>query len=77
MQSEIIAILSNILGVEAEEITPDLDLFEAALLDSFAIVQLSVELEETFGVVLDLEHLTREEIATPTRIAELVRRLSL
>ena len=76
MQSKITTILSQILGVEAEDLTPDLDLFEAALLDSFAIVQMSVELEESFGVVLDLEHLTREEIATPARIAELVRSMS-
>ena len=76
MQLKIINILSNILGVDESDLTAELDLFDAALLDSFAIVQISVELEETFGVVLDLEHLTREEIATPARITELVRSLS-
>ena len=76
MESKIITIISNICGAGDGELDLDLDLFEAALLDSFAIVQMSVELEEAFGVTLDLENLTREQIATPARIIELIRELS-
>ena len=42
-------------------------------MDSFATVQLLLELEEAFGVSLALEELSREQIATPAKIAALVR----
>jgi len=76
MESTIINIISEICGAQDGELELELDLFEAALLDSFAIVQMSVELEEAFGVTLDLENLTREQIATPARIIDLVQELS-
>jgi D-alanine--poly(phosphoribitol) ligase subunit 2 len=72
MLSEVIEILNSMLGAEEGELEADLDLFEAGLLDSFAVVQLVVELEEKLGVALAIETLTRQDIATPARIAALV-----
>ena len=48
-------------------------LFEEGLLDSFAAIQLVMELEEAFGVSLDMASLPRESIATPVAIAGLIR----
>ena len=76
MDAKIIDIISDVCGAEEGELEIDLDLFESGLLDSFAIVQMAVAFEESFNVSLDLEHLTREEIATPARIIELIRKLS-
>lgn len=70
MEQQVIEILNGIVGAEEGELEADLDLFEAGLLDSFAIVQLVVELESLFGVSLSVETLTREEIATPALIAK-------
>lgn len=70
MEQQVIEILNGIVGAEEGELEADLDLFEAGLLDSFAIVQLVVELEGRFGVSLPVETLTREEIATPALIAK-------
>ena len=76
MQETIVTILSNICGVDASELEPDLNLFEAGLLDSFAILQLLSELENTFNVPMDVDKLTREQIATPAKIEELIREMS-
>jgi D-alanine--poly(phosphoribitol) ligase subunit 2 len=71
MLNQIITLLSAMLGAEEGELEPDLDLFESGLLDSFAVVQLIVELEEKLGVKLAIETLAREDIATPALIAKL------
>jgi len=76
MESKIIAIISDICGAEEGELELDLDLFESGLMDSFAVVQMAVEIETELGIELDIEGLTRKEIATPALIIALVRRLS-
>jgi D-alanine--poly(phosphoribitol) ligase subunit 2 len=76
MQETIVTILSNICGVDADELELDLNLFEAGLLDSFAILQLLSELESTFNVPMDVDKLTREQIATPEKIEQLIREMS-
>lgn len=73
LEAKIIMILSGICGADEGELEPDLDLFEAGLLDSFGVIQLLMELEEAFGVSLQIETIPRERIATPEKIAGLVR----
>ena len=73
MEETIIEILNGICGAEDGEITADLNLFEEGLLDSFGVIQLLVELEERFGVPLEIGELSREQIATPLAIAQLIR----
>ncbi len=73
MEEKVLQILGGLCGAEPGELSPGLDLFGEGLLDSFATVQLLLELEEAFGVSLALEELSREQIATPAKIAALVR----
>ena len=73
MEQKITEILAELCGAEPEEIEPELELFEEGLLDSFAAIQLVMELEEAFGVSLDMASLLRERIATPAAIAALIR----
>lgn len=46
----------------AEEL--DLDLFEAGLLDSLAIIEVLLKIEEVFGLKLQPTDLEREDMAT-------------
>ena len=73
MEQKIAEILAELCGVEPEEIQPELELFEEGLLDSFAAIQLVMELEEAFGVSLDMASLPRERIVTPAALAALIR----
>lgn len=66
-------ILAKLCGTNPEELSADLDLFEAGLLDSFGVIELILSLEETFGVSLPIETIPRTRLATPQSIAELVR----
>ena len=65
--------LEDLEAAHPEEITPDLELFEEGLLDSFGTIQLLMELEDAFGVTLAVEELGREQISTPEKIVRLIR----
>ncbi len=71
-EEAVIQVLNGICGAEDGEIAPDMDLFEEGLLDSFGTIQLLTELEERFGVSLELGDISREQISTPLKIARLV-----
>ncbi len=49
----------------------DGDLFEAGL-DSMAVMQLVVAVEDRFGIELGPEDLTKSNLATPTTLAALI-----
>ncbi len=69
----VIQVLNGVCGAEEGEITSDLDLFEEGLLDSFGTIQLLMELEERFGVSLEIGEISCQLIATPEKIAQLIR----
>ena len=71
MTEKIIACLNDITGADEGEITPDTELFDEGILDSFGLVELLVQLE-SLGRKLDVANLTREEISTPAKIAALL-----
>lgn len=70
---KILKILAELCGVEPEELSVDLNLFESGLLDSFGVIELILSLEETFGISLPIENIPRARIATPQKIAALVQ----
>ncbi len=72
MQEQIIAILNEICGADPGEIRGDTPLFDEGLLDSFALVQLIVALEDQLSVSLDPAELERSDMATPAAIAATV-----
>ncbi len=63
-------IQDEILGCP-EPLTPDSDLFEAGL-DSMAIMQLLLHIEEQFQINLEPADLSRENFRTATKIAVLI-----
>lgn len=73
---QITEILCDICGAEADELSPDLDLFDAGLLDSFGVIELILALEEAFGISLPIEQIPRARFATPQSIAQLVQEAS-
>lgn len=57
-------------------IRPDDDLLEAGILDSFNIVSLAMFAQERFGVEFEGEDLVRDNLASLTKLASLIRRRS-
>lgn len=72
LTSEILGIFAEKLAIDVESAT--VDLLDTGLVDSVTLVELLLELEKRFGVVLPLEELEMEDFRSVTRIAELVAR---
>jgi D-alanine--poly(phosphoribitol) ligase subunit 2 len=53
---------------------PDIDLLERKILDSFSVVQLVMFIQEQFEIEFEAEDLTRANLATLSKILELIDR---
>ena len=72
MAAAIQEILAEKLFVEVE--SRETDLLQAGLLDSLALIQLLVHLEEKFGVKISLDELEIEDLRSVDSIARMVRK---
>ena len=73
LQEKVLDILAEICEDDCVRQDLSLPLFENDLLDSLAVVELLVELESAFSIVLSPSGVTREDIGTPQKIIDLVR----
>ena len=71
MESKILQIIQDEILGSPEPLTPDSDLFEAGL-DSMAIMQLLLHIEDHFQINLEPVDLSRENFRTATKIAALI-----
>ena len=73
LQEKVLDILAEICEDDCVRQDLSLPLFENDLLDSLAVVELLVELESAFGIVLSPSEVPRDDIGTPQKIIDLVR----
>ncbi|MFC7338603.1 phosphopantetheine-binding protein [Haloferula chungangensis] len=72
MENKLLGILRDELLDTAEPLDAESDLFAAGL-DSMGIMQLILAIEEHFDTIIDPSELSRDNFATATRIATLIR----
>ena len=70
LQGEITKLLAGKVHVEVP--SPTTDLMETGLLDSLALVELIVEIEQQFGIQIPLEEIEIDHFRSVVRIAEFV-----
>lgn len=70
---EILRVFRDVMSVEVP--SRKTDILETGLLDSLALVTLLVELEERFGVRIDLETLDLEDLRTVESLGAVVDQL--
>jgi D-alanine--poly(phosphoribitol) ligase subunit 2 len=73
MEEKILNILEDICGDEIVKENPDIDLLEEELIDSLDYVELLLRIQDEFGIVIAPTEVTREEMATPNRIIDVVK----
>lgn len=68
MKEKVIEIFADVTG--SDEIAEDLDLnlFEAGLLDSLAIIEVLLQIEERLGIKLQPTDLEREDMSTVNKL---------
>lgn len=74
MLEKVLNIFIEVTGNDdiAEEL--DLDLFEAGLLDSLAIIEVLLKIEEVFGLKLQPTDLEREDMATVNNLVNFLEK---
>lgn len=70
MQETVIGIFEDVLGCDEIREDLDLDLFEAELLDSLAIIEVLLEIEERLGITLQPTDLERSDMATVNNLVK-------
>jgi len=68
MRNKVIKILEDVCDSTEIRENPDVDLFEAGLLDSLATVSLLLEMETVFGLVLEPTDVSRPQISSVNNI---------
>ena len=68
IRRELIAFLEETSESPANSITPETDLIESGVVDSFSIVQLLMFLEERLDVTVAIEDLMLDTVRTPNSI---------
>jgi len=71
METKLLEIIQNEILESSGPLTPETDLFVAGL-DSMAIMQLLLHIEDHFQVALEPADLSRENFQTATKIAALI-----
>ncbi len=72
MEARLIELIGEDLLELEDDFGPESNLFEAGL-NSMAIMQLLLLIEEEFGVSIPVAKLSRENFSTPSAIATLIR----
>jgi D-alanine--poly(phosphoribitol) ligase subunit 2 len=68
-KNEVISLLAEICQDDVVKENPDIDLFDSGLLDSFGTVELLVQVEERFGILVPITEFDRDVWNTPNNIA--------
>ena len=75
IQETVVNILEDITGTDEVVNNQDIQLFEEGLLDSWATVQLLVEIEGQLGIQVPVSDFDREVWGTPKQIIQQVEAL--
>ena len=70
MQEKVISIFEDVLECDEIRDNLDLNLFEAELLDSLAIIEVLVEIEDRLGIALQPTDLERSDMATVNNLVK-------
>ena len=73
MEEKLIDLIADVCDTDDVRERRDIDLFAAGLLDSLGAIDLLVEIEEEFGVVIAPTELEREEMNTVNKIIARVK----
>lgn len=74
IQAEVIATIEDLFMEDISDMMDD-DLFDAGVLDSMAVVELVVELDDKFGIKVPVSEMGRNDWNTGNKIVEGVKEL--
>lgn len=76
MEEKILDILEDICEDDIVREELDINLFESGLMDSLGLVELLVQIEENFNIIISPSEIERDDIETPNKIISLIKQRS-
>ncbi|MDR4938285.1 D-alanine--poly(phosphoribitol) ligase subunit DltC [Rossellomorea marisflavi] len=74
-EQEVLDIIAEVCQEESVKETPDMDLFEEGLLDSFGTVEMLVEFEDRLGILVPITEFDRDVWNTPNAMIKQLKNL--
>lgn len=74
MEKIVLEILIEVTGTDEVAEDLDLNLFEAGLLDSLAIIEVLLKIEEELGIKLQPTDLEREDMSTVNKLISFLKK---
>lgn len=75
MRETVLEILEEVTGNDEVREDLDLNLFEAELLDSLAIIEILIQIEEKLGIKLQPTDVEREDMSTVNNLTAFLEKL--
>lgn len=75
MRDTVLEILEEVTGNDEVREDLDLNLFEAELLDSLAIIEILIQIEEKLGIKLQPTDVEREDMSTVNNLTAFLEKL--
>lgn len=76
MEEKILDILEDICEDDIVREELDINLFESGLMDSLGLVELLVQIEENYNIIISPSEIERDDIETPNKIISLIKQRS-
>lgn len=76
MEEKLLDILEEICEDDVIREDLNIDLYEMGLMDSLGLVELLVQIEENFNIVISPSEIERADVATPNKILALIKQRS-
>lgn len=77
MQEKVLDIFEEVTGTDEIREDLDINLFDAGLLDSLAIIEVLLKIEEVFNIKLQPTDLEREDMATVNNLVSFLEGLKV
>ncbi|WP_312644938.1 D-alanine--poly(phosphoribitol) ligase subunit 2 [Hydrogenoanaerobacterium sp.] len=73
MEQQILELLARVCGDDVVSAHPDINLYDAGLLDSFGFIELLDAIEDEWGITIYPTQIQRTDADTPRRVVALVQ----
>lgn len=72
MEEKVLNILEQICGTDEVREDRNINLFDNGLLDSLGVIELLVEIENSFDIKIEPTEVEREQIETPQKLIDFI-----
>lgn len=74
MEEKVLDILKEVCNDDIVKENPDINMFDAGLLDSLGVIEVLVKVEENLGITIEPTEIDRSQMETPNKLIEYIKK---